>query len=409
MKFPLRKSAPGRSLALPGKKGWLLWSFSRGSDFGPPKSEPLESPARTPAGTSILLPARQIVTVPLWLQTTDQTLLSGLVEAQLDRRGISHDRSVAWAFLPIAQEEGRSLVTAFLANPDLPPDLLAAQAGEYDLAARALPLEADSVTLWHEQEGLVAAFTREAHLVHLQFFPQTGRIAEIVVELQSLLAYLQWEKIVVEAPKVILWGDFSETDAASLQGALGIPPRREPLPTPHFPSPSLSLLPPLVRNQRQGDVRQLGKRRLFLAAAGLYLLLVLAVGGGLGWLKWQEKQLVTQLAAVTPDVDRLSQSASRWHALEPAIDPSYYPLECLLSSVQALPAEIRLTEFDHDPTKVLIMGEGKDAASIFKFLPAIEADPFLKKWQWTMPQPQLLPNNRAQFQIEGAREPAPAN
>jgi hypothetical protein len=71
--------------------------------------------------------------------------------------------------------------------------------------------------------------------------------------------------------------------------------------------------------------------------------------------------------------------------------------------VQTLPPEVRLTQFEHNAGRLLLMGESKDATSAFKYLGNIQADPYLKKWTWSMPQPQLLPNNRAQFQLEGIR------
>lgn len=53
-----------------------------------------------------------------------------------------------------------------------------------------------------------------------------------------------------------------------------------------------------------------------------------------------------------------------------------------------------------------MVGESSDAANAFKFLNGMQSDASVKKWTWTMPQPILLPSNRARFQLEGTHEGA---
>ena len=397
------------ALCLPDEIGWRLWSPVPGA--GTLSSQPLapDRLADAPAGSRIGLPARHLLAFPLWLQTVDAALFRELARVQLERRGLLRDGAAAWDHLLVCQEEGRSLVAVFLVQADLPPALLAFRPGAYEAAARCRPLPENAWVVWRELGGLAVAATRQSRPVCLHFFPETLSVAEAAGELGALRRLLAWEGVLAEGTGCLLWGDFAADDTAAAAGAFGTAVRQEPLPMPQPPpSQPLSLTPPAVGAEGRRHQQSRRQRSLFLYAGAAYAVLVLAVAAGLAWQQAQARKLAAGLKADAPAVERLSAAAAAWRAVAPAIDSSYYPLECLRACVQALPPEVRLTEYDHSPGKVLLVGEGKDAASIFHFLDAIKADPFLKQWTWAMPQPLLLPNNRAQFHLEGTREPSAA-
>jgi hypothetical protein len=388
LNLPQRRAVIPR-LCLPSGTAWDVWSFPapEAAAQGP---APVEDPAALPSGSQLGLPARHVVTVPLWLQTADPALLRELIRAQFERRGMTGLAESHWAYAVLVREENRTLASAFLINGALPPGLLVPQVRGYEIAARCRPLPADTYAVWAEDGGLAVGCTRGTEVAYLQFFPGRAALPEIAAELECLRRWLSWERVMADgAPVVFL-------------------PSGVPF-VPQLPAAPFGLVPAAIDQARKRDRQAQQRRRLLRNVAFAYGVLLLAVAGGLGVLKWRERQLEKKIAASAPAVTGLSETAARWRDLRPAIDPKLYPMECLLACVAALPPEVRLTEFDHNPDNVLIKGEGRDAASIFKFLDAVKADPELKQWTWTLPQPQLLPNNRAQFELEGTHGAAKAH
>ena len=388
LNLPQRRAVVPR-LCLPSGSRWDVWSFPAPAE-APEGPVAADGGSELPVGSQLGLPARHVVAVPLWLQTGDPALFRELIRAQLERRGMTGLAESHWAHAVVVREENRTLVTAFLINGSLPAELLVPQVRGYEIAARCRSLPADTYAVWAEEGGLAVGGTRGTELAYLQFFPGRSALPEIAGELECLRRWLSWERVMEERAPIVFLPSITSL-------------------APKLPEPPLALIPAAIDHARKQARQAQRQRRLLRNLALAYGAVVLAVASGLGVLKWQERQLEKQASASAPAVAGLSETAARWRALRPAIDPSRYPIECLLACVAALPPEVRLTEFDHNPDDVLIKGEGRDAASIFKFLDAVKADPELKQWKWTLPQPQLLPNNRAQFQLEGTHGEAKAH
>ncbi|SDU06647.1 hypothetical protein SAMN05444156_1764 [Verrucomicrobium sp. GAS474] len=367
--------------------------------------------ADLPSSARIGLPARHLLVVPLWLQTTEREVLRELAQAQLERRALVRgDGTSAWELLPLVEEDGRTLVTAYLVDPELPPALLLPHVADFDAAVRFHALPPEAFVFWREEGGIALAYGKgsEGEAALVQFFPGAAQLDAVAAEVALLARSLAWEGIAAERPAVHLWGSFTPADAAVAEALFGAPPAvtadgfRRSL---RIPARSLSLVPAPVRDERRAAREKSRRGRLLKVAAVVYLLAVAGLGGWFGWMKWEERRLAAQVAQDAPTVAALSRTADLWKALAPAVDPSSYPMEPLLSVVKVLPAEMRLTKFEASPVtgKLLLVGEGKDAASAFAFLREVRKDDFLKRWTWTMPQPKVLPNNHAQFQLEGTR------
>jgi len=399
LKWP-RHKAGSEPFCLPTATGWQTGSFASGSLAPPSLFEEGMNDAdlvSLPSGVRIGLPARQFLTLPVWLETTDASVIVPMAQAQLESRGWLRDTEAepAWGTLLVCQENGRSLVSVFMVNPSLPPHLLVSQAGSYDIAARFRPLPDNAYVLWREHGGIVVACSRNHVLAYVEYFPEASRTAEIEHELDALRRRLTWENVMPLDAPTLVWGTPEEIVAH--------PFPLKPLPRCISPVPPLALIPPFIREQRKQHESSTHRKGLYLGVALVYALTLLVGLTAFAHLKWREHRLTASLKETAAAVEDLSRAATRWQAVGPAIDTSYYPMECLLACVQQLPTEVRLTQFEHGPAKVLLMGEGKDAASIFRFLNSVKSDPFLRKWEWQMPQPQVLPNNRAQFQLEGTR------
>ena len=62
---------------------------------------------------------------------------------------------------------------------------------------------------------------------------------------------------------------------------------------------------------------------------------------------------------------------------------------------------VRLTTFDFNTKRLLLQGEGKDLEQTEKYFEWLKKEPMLSEYQWRHPQPTLLPNGNARFQVEG--------
>jgi len=62
---------------------------------------------------------------------------------------------------------------------------------------------------------------------------------------------------------------------------------------------------------------------------------------------------------------------------------------------------VRLTTFDLNTKRLLLQGEGKDLEQTEKYFEWLKKEPMLSEYQWRHPQPTLLPNGNARFQVEG--------
>ena len=59
------------------------------------------------------------------------------------------------------------------------------------------------------------------------------------------------------------------------------------------------------------------------------------------------------------------------------------------------------TTFDFNAKRLLLQGEGKDLEQTEKYFEWLKKEPMLSEYQWRHPQPTLLPNGNARFQVEG--------
>jgi hypothetical protein len=62
---------------------------------------------------------------------------------------------------------------------------------------------------------------------------------------------------------------------------------------------------------------------------------------------------------------------------------------------------VRLTQFEYNGKHVFLTGEGKDLEQTEKYFNWLKGNKELALYQWSHPQPRLLPNGNAQFQAEG--------
>jgi hypothetical protein len=158
----------------------------------------------------------------------------------------------------------------------------------------------------------------------------------------------------------------------------------------------------VLREERRRKARRL-RWRIGVAVAAGYLVLIGMVVTNIVTLSLQAGQLQRWKTAHAAPLALVTAASSDWKDLQPLVDEQDYPLEILLRVADAMPADqLHLTLFEMGDGHLLIKGEAKNVAAAYSFLDELKKDAVLAGTSLSMAQPHLLPNDLAQFQIEGS-------
>ena len=165
---------------------------------------------------------------------------------------------------------------------------------------------------------------------------------------------------------------------------------------------TLNLLPEAWRQRHTQLVRQAEWKKRLLWAGGAYAGLLILFIAYLLILRFQISRLDRRIAHDAPRIEFVKNAAANWKALAPAIDPHYYPIEVLLHLFDCLPsADVRITEFNQSARQISVSGEANSAALAYQFADKVKKNPDLQTFQFDMAAPRILPNDHAQFRLEG--------
>ena len=132
-------------------------------------------------------------------------------------------------------------------------------------------------------------------------------------------------------------------------------------------------------------------------AALLFLLVA-----SLGLIRFQIRRLDQRIAHDAPETEFVRATEANWKALAPAIDSRYYPVEIVLHLFESLPsADVRITAYNQSARQISVDGEANTAALAYEFIEKIKKNPDLRIFQFDMAAPRILPNDHAQFRLEG--------
>jgi hypothetical protein len=62
---------------------------------------------------------------------------------------------------------------------------------------------------------------------------------------------------------------------------------------------------------------------------------------------------------------------------------------------------VRVTKFDQTARQISVEGEANTAALAYQFAEKVKKSPDLQMFQFEMTAPRILPNDHAQFRLEG--------
>ena len=381
---------------------WELWAFSESKRARFVRR--LSKPTEAPGATVVALPVERTVAFPAWLATSDRSVIPEILRLQLEKRGLISKNSgdAVVEYRVIDTRENQTLAVATILQPEFPAELTFEQASRFEPAAYTFPLPLDRLIIWREKGRLAVAATRGREPVIFQVLSDRELSETAALELKCIVFQLHVQRLCDRLLGITLWGDFSAEEGDRLQRCLGLKVTRDAVPPPSLPAIHSKLLPPEV------SLLHAQKRRRRLISFGIgvltavYLLGILGLVGYIYWQRFVADRLSRRIQAQAPTVAAIEGTAERWRQVEWAVNPKLYPVELLYQVSQLLPPDgLRLTGLEVQKGKVIVRGEATTAPAAFKFGEDIKANPDLEMFTWSMPSPNLRPDGRAEFAIEG--------
>jgi hypothetical protein len=394
-------------MLVPGESTWELWTQGKGPPVLQKTLKDDEWIAEGQKETLVGLPAQDHMIFAFWVPAAGGADPQEMVALQLEKRGLAGKGGDLTDCRQVAEGQGRKLFTAGLLTEHFPEACCHERLGRlvFSLDYRVLP--PNGVVVWRELGRCALAVTRDGQAIYVQSFSGATPLQEIAREALLACMHLQSEEVALPAEAVVLEGSFGERERETMAVFFSCPVRLEPARPPVCPASPRNVLPGRVREARNKRAQGKKQSRLIGAALALYAAFLLFMGGHMAWLQWQIRGLETLVAQDAAEAELVRATALRWEDLESVLFPESYPVEVLFRCTRSLPEEgVRLTRFTQDNGKVTMEGEANNPPAAFQYLDALKSNPDLAGYEWQMPQPKVLPNNSAQFQLEGKRSHA---
>jgi hypothetical protein len=357
----------------------------------------------------LALPIDAVLAQRLHLPTTDPAEFVEMVRIQVEKAMPYSPEEMTTDSELISQTEEGSVISAVavhnekldeLAAPLISRGLIPSQVTVYagHRAATHSP-EGTSLFIYPENEAIVCAIAEEGKLSFTHSLDGADAL-QLQRDLPQLTLSAELQGINTSAPRVLLAENLYEfrdtvegifaTNAELI--AVEVPPAES----------RLNLLPESWRLRRAQVLRQKEWRKRLLIGAAAYVALLSLFFAYLVVLRFQIRRLDKKISADAPKTDFVRATDAKWKALAPAIDPHYYPIEVILHLFDSLPSpDVRITVFNQSARQISVDGEANSAALAYQFADKVKKNPDLQTFQFELGAPRLLPNDHAQFRLEG--------
>jgi len=355
------------------------------------------------------LPIAAVLAQRFRLPTVDPAEFPEMIRIQIEKALPFSPDEVTTDFEVIEQSEGGSVVSAVavrnqqlaeMAAPLLERGYIPRQVTVY-AAQRASTYapEGNALLIYPEGETLVSAVTENGK-VSLTRTLESVKQEQLQIELPQLRLSAELQGINASFPNVLLDESCYQL-RDTVQGILASPTEIVGVELPPAPV-KLNLLPESWRQRRSQLTRQAEWRKRVVWAGGAYAALFLLLLAYLGFMHVVIGSLDRRIARDAPQTEFVRVAEANWKALAPAIDSHYYPVEILLHLFESLPSsDVRITAYNQSARQVSVDGEANTAALAYQFIDKIKKNPELRVFQFDMPAPRILPNDHAQFRVEG--------
>ncbi len=355
------------------------------------------------------LPIAAVLAQRFRLPTVDPAEFPEMIRIQIEKALPFSPDEVTTDFEVIEQSEGGSVVSAVavrnqqlaeMAAPLLERGYIPRQVTVY-AAQRASTYapEGNALLIYPEGETLVSAVTENGK-VSLTRTLESVKQEQLQIELPQLRLSAELQGINASFPNVLLDESCYQL-RDTVQGILASPTEIVGVELPPAPV-KLNLLPESWRQRRSQLTRQAEWRKRVVWAGGAYAALFLLLLAYLGFMRVVIGSLDRRIARDAPQTEFVRVAEANWKALAPAIDSHYYPVEILLHLFESLPSsDVRITAYNQSARQVSVDGEANTAALAYQFIDKLKKNPELRLFQFDMAAPRILPNDHAQFRVEG--------
>lgn len=355
------------------------------------------------------LPVAVVLAQRLRLPTVDREEFEEMARIQIEKAMPYSTEEMTTASEIISETEEGSVISAVavhneklseLAAPLLSLGLIPSQVTVYaaQRAATHAPVGA-ALLIFPESDAIVCGISEEGKLSFTRTLDAADPL-QLQRDLPQLTLSAELQGINTSFPKILLdeslYGLRDTVEgifATSVELiAVEVPPA----------DTGLNLLPESWRQRRAQVVKQGEWRKRIIWASGAYAALLVLFLLCLLVLRLEIGRLGRKIAKDAPRTEFVKMTAARWRSLAPAIDPRYYPIEVLVHLSESLPsADVRITKFDQSARQLSVEGEANTAALAYQFADKVKKNPDLQMFQFDMAAPRLLPNEHAQYRLEG--------
>jgi len=397
---------------IPAAHGWnFLRSAEQNGSWTVRKLQTLEEAVPLLAATDdfvLGLPVSAVLAQRFRLPSVDPTEFPEMIRIQVEKLLPFAADEVTTDFELIEQNESESVVSAVairneqlaeVAAPLLEHGYIPRQVTVY-AAQRASTYapKGNALLIYPEGEVLVYAMTENGKLSLARAIERNGD--QLQLELPQLRLSAELQGIDASSPNVLLDETCYEL-RETVEGILTSSTEIVGIELPPAPV-KLNLLPESWRRRRVQLTRQVEWQKRLVWIGGAYVGIVVLLFAYLALLRFQIGQLDRRIAHDAPGTEFVRATEARWKALAPAIDPHYYPVEILQHLFESLPsADVRITAYNQSARQISVDGEANTAALAYNFIDKIKKNPDLRIFQFDMAAPRILPNNHAQFRLEG--------
>ena len=355
------------------------------------------------------LPITTVLAQRLRLPTVDQSEFSEMVRIQIEKALPYAPEDVTSDFEVIEQTEQSSVVSAIaihndrlseIAAPLLSRGIIPDQVTVYAAQRAATHASAGrAFLLYREDAALVCAISEEGKLGFTRSL-NGADATQLQRDIPQLALTAQLQGIDTTSPALFL-----DESLFELRGTVeGLFVGRADLISVETPpaATKINLLPETWRQRRHELAKQAIWKKRLIWAAGAYAAVLLLFFAYVTVLRLETGRLDRRIERDAPKTEFVRNTEARWKALSPAIDPRYYPIEILLHLFESLPsADVQITAYDQSARQVSVSGEAKSAALAYQFADKVKKHPDLQMFQFDMAAPRILPNEHAQFRLEG--------
>jgi len=355
------------------------------------------------------LPVNAILAQRLRLPTSDPTEFGEMVRLQVEKSFPYPPEEVTSDFEVIEKAESDSIISSVavhnqrlneLAAPLISRGHIPRQVTVYAVQrAMSRAAQGRALIIYREDEKLVSAISENGKLSLTRTLGAEGAEG-LQNDLPQLALSAELQGIDTSFPTVLLdenclpLRDTIERVFAQRPSLMGVeaPPA----------TVKLDLTPESWRQQRAALARRKEWRKRLIWAGGAYAAIFLLFALYVTFLRFQVSYMKNAIKRDEPKVNFIKQTEADWKALSPAIDPHHYPIEILLHLFESLPnPDVRITVYDQSIKNISVQGEAPSAALAYQFAEKVKKNPGLQGFTFDLGTPRILPNDHAQFRLEG--------